>query len=77
MTSMATREASKTIPPVFVKVSDILTRIGDYDFSMAVATQVGHDKVLGCQKIRGLWRLYLMDQEVRVKLITQQLTVNN
>lgn len=44
---------------------------------IAVAAQVGHNNVLGCQKIRGLWRLYVTDQTARVKLITEQLSINN
>jgi hypothetical protein len=66
-----------TVNPAYVKVRDILTPLPEYDMCLAVATQVGHNNLLGCQKIRGLWRLYLTDPEARVKLITEQLTVNN
>ena len=66
-----------TVNAAFIKVRDILTPLAEYDMCLAVATQVGHNNVLGCQKIRGLWRVYLLDEGARVKLITEQLTVNN
>ena len=66
-----------TVPPVFVKVRDTLTSLSEFSMATAVASQVGDDSVLGCQKVRGLWRVYILNQEARIKLITEQLTIGN
>lgn len=65
------------VSPVFVKVRDISHPQSEFDMCMAVAAQVGHSNVLGGQKIRGLWRIYLTELDARVKLITEQLSINN
>ena len=64
-----------TVKPVFLKASDLASQISEYEVCTAVAKQIGHDNVLGGQKIRGLWRIYLTDAEARKLLITNQLTL--
>lgn len=69
--------ADHVLPPVFVKVRDLLNPITDYDMCMVVADQIGFDNLFGCQKVRGLWKIYVLNQEARSKLLTELLTVSN
>ena len=63
------------IKPVFFKNRDVLgTREGrhpgEYEVVTAVADIIGRDKVDGCQRIRGLWRIYCKTADARNTLIT-------
>jgi len=63
-----------TVKPVFIKGRDLATKTSEFDVCTAVAKQIGHNNVLGGQRIRGLWRIYLTDSEARKILITNQLS---
>ena len=38
---------------------------------------VGLKNVIGCQRIGGLWRIYVKSAECTVELLTKQLTIRN
>ena len=63
--------------PVFVKHSDI-PGVTEQDFKSehmykTLAHIVPSREITGIQKIRGLWRLYIENQETRIELITNGL----
>lgn len=69
-------EAPGGATPVFCKTRDVGNAYS-IDLCQAMAAVVGQARVLGAQKIRGLWRLYTSSEEARLMLLTQGLEVNS
>ena len=65
------------VPPVFFKANEVLNylTLTEYDVYTSVKTTVGDDNVVGCQRIGGLWRIYLKTIEVRIKLLASRLNI--
>lgn len=68
----------ESIAPVFVKNNDLQSQnVSDFEMCTEVAKQVGGSNLRGCQRIKGLWRIYLKSDDSRVRLITEKLTLRN
>ena len=65
------------MPPVFVKAGDItdFKNIKEIDMYQVVVEKVDPEHVFGVQRIGMLWRIYLSNQESRIALLTQHITV--
>ena len=74
-TSMADTEG--TVPAVFFKNKDLTAprSVNGVDICEAVATIIGRSKLVCCQLIGDLWRLYLKDSESRIKLLANSLSI--
>jgi len=68
-------ESAGGATPVFCKARDV-GNVSSVDLCQAMAAVVGKERVLGAQKIRGVWRLYISSEEARVELIAQGLEIN-
>lgn len=67
------------LPPVFFKaaeVSDYKT-LKEYEVCKSVFNVIGQDSLLGCQRIRGLWRIYVKTIDQRIKLLANKITIRN
>ena len=69
--------ATSFVPPVFFKGNDVLNylTLTEFEVYTCVKSVVGDENILGCQRIGGLWRLYLKTIENRVKLIASKLNI--
>ena len=65
------------IPPVFFKARDIIdfTTLGEYEVYESVGNTVGPGHVIACQRIGGLWRIYVKTTDDRIKLLSNKLTI--
>lgn len=69
-------ESDHLITPLFFKTRDLADHDYDtYDVCEAVSIVTGKDKLRGAQRIRGLWRLYITDEDSKLKLLTQGLYI--
>lgn len=78
--SVVLRNMAKfNVPPVFVKSKDVpdYMTLHEYDVYSCAKDVVGVQNVIGCQRIGGLWRIYVSSVEDRIKLITKRLTIRN
>ena len=60
------------VPACFLRCRDVPNRISEFEVCNAMCAQVSHDSVYGCQRIGGVWRLYLRTIEARTNLINNQ-----
>ena len=69
--------AGNIVPAVFFKARDVNNprTLSDFEVCQAVAASVGHSHLLGCQRIGGLWRVYLKDKESRIKLTATKMNL--
>ena len=58
------------IEPIFIKDLDWKSRMTEYQVCMAVVSEIDSIDLLGCQKISGLWRIYLKTETAKNKLIS-------
>lgn len=67
------------LPPVFFKASDVpsFKTLKEFEVCKAVFEVVPKDNLTGCQRIRGLWRIYVKSQEDRIKLLSNRITLRN
>lgn len=67
------------LAPIFFKASDVpnFKTLKEFEVCKAVFEIIGQDNVQGCQRIRGLWRIYVKTDEDRIKLITNRITLRN
>ena len=65
------------IPPVFFKARDIIdfSTLSKYEVYQCAGNVLGPEKVTACQRIGGLWRIYVKSTEDRIKLISAKLTI--
>ena len=70
---------TKFLPPVFFKASDVpdFKTLKEYEVCKGIFDIVDKEKVLGCQRIRGLWRIYVKTDEDRIKLLANRITLRN
>ena len=63
--------AMPLIPPVFFKAGDIIDFNTFHEFEVyeCVGNVLGPENVIACQRIGGLWRVYVKTTEDRIKLI--------
>jgi len=69
----------ESVAPVFVKDSDLHSEnmVSEYELCSEVAKQIGSENLIGGQRIKGLWRIYIKTEVSRLKLITERLTFKN
>ena len=72
---MAAMDSLGETPPVFFKNEDMDLDI--LDVCEGVAAVIGKENVLGAQKIRNLWRIYLSSEECRILLISEGLELKS
>lgn len=67
------------LAPIFFKASDVpnFKTLKEFEVCKAVFEIIGQDNLQGCQRIRGLWRIYVKTDEDRIKLITNRITLRN
>ncbi|XP_071948811.1 uncharacterized protein [Antedon mediterranea] len=67
------------VKPVFVKDDDIRNKNEDYikeeDIYFALTDVINCDNLIGTQKVKNLWRIYINDHGERVKVITSGLSI--
>ena len=63
--------------PVFIKTSDINGQIQGEELYLALSKHLKTECIHGIQRIGSLWRIYINQQNERVKLITSGLHLNN
>ena len=66
-----------TVPPAFILSRDLPEdpMVDNYELGVAIAKVVGRGGLLGAQRIRALWRIYLNTSEARANLLGQGLAV--
>ena len=66
-----------TVPPAFILSRDLPEdpMVDNYELGVAIAKVVGRGELLGAQRIRSLWRIYLNTSEARANLLGQGLAV--
>ena len=71
--------AANFVPPVFFKARDIIDfkTLTEYEVYSKVKDIVNTENVTGCQRIGGLWRVYVKSSECRIKLLTNKLTIRD
>ena len=73
---MAAENQTSTVPPLFVKDSDIGTSggtsISPYEMCSAVTRTTGLSKLVGVQKINNLWRIYVTDATTRLETFVKR-----
>ena len=66
------------VAAVFLKNEDLIDqRCSEFKMCSLVANCIGADQLIGCQRIGKLWRIYPRSSESRLKLLTQDLKVEN
>lgn len=67
------------LPPVFFKASDVpsFKTLKEYEVCKSVFEVIDKESVVGCQRIRGLWRIYINNTEDRIKLLANRITLRN
>ena len=66
-----------TVPPAFILSRDLPEdpMVDNYELGVAIAKVVGRGGLLGAQRIRALWRIYLNTSQARANLLGQGLAV--
>ena len=67
------------LEPVYFKGVEVpeFKTLKEYEVCKSAFTVVGPDNVVGCQRIRGLWRIYVKSKADRIKLIANSITLRN
>ena len=67
------------VPPVFFKAQDVndFRSLNEFEVYTCVKEAIGENNVTGCQRIGGLWRVYVKTTQCRIKLIANKLTIRN
>lgn len=66
-----------SIPPVFIKDSDLPSRFREFSLCSLIASKISPDDLLGCQKIGDLWRIYITKDCAKETLLNERITVEN
>lgn len=71
--------AANHVPPVFFKARDVVDfkTLTEYEVYARVKDIINTENVIGCQRIGGLWRIYVKSTECRIKLLTNKLTIRD
>lgn len=76
---MASESSSSRIEPVFFLNADVPQEdnkwLGTYEICRAVSDVISEDAVDGAQRIGALWRIYLLEEEARINLLSQGITL--
>ena len=68
-------EIAADIPTVYFKNDGL--EINNYELCEAVADAIGEQSVVGAQRIKNLWRIYLKNEEAKLRLIAEGLEVGD
>ena len=76
---MAENNTIDAVEPVYIKAKDIMNnkQLNQYKMCHEVAKQIGPESLQGCQLIKGIWTIYINNQEARFKLLADMLSINN
>ena len=71
------------VKPVFLKKRDVKdleteeSRVGGLEICVAAEREAGRGAVVGCQEVRGLFRIYCGTESARNKLLTQGIVIRD
>ena len=65
-----------SIKPVYILIRDISKdNVSDFDICCAAGKVVGNENIKGCQRYRGLYKIYVKDEQSRIKLLSSRISI--
>ena len=61
--------------PLFIKAADIQKEVSDYEILVQAEKAAGYGRAKVAQKIDGMWRLHMSDNEARNKMLGTNLYI--